>query len=206
MVDRSAWHELKAKIPGWFAYAKTYDRAVADASDGATFVEVGSWKGRSAYYMALRIKASGKRIRFCCVDHWQGSAEHQSDPDVRGGRLYETFLRNIADVREFVEPMRMASLEAARHFENASCDLVMIDAAHDYDSVMADIAAWWPKVKPGGMLAGDDYHWPDVARAVAASFGDRAEVIGKADRQHWRIVKDGDAAISSRDSVTAPAS
>jgi predicted O-methyltransferase YrrM len=194
MADRAAWNALKAKIPGWFAYAKTYDQAVAAARDGASFVEVGSWKGRSAYYMALRIRESGKRIRFYCVDHWQGSAEHQSDPDVKAGRLFETFLANVADVRDHLEPLRMSSLEAASRFDEGSCDFVMIDAAHDYDSVMADIAAWWPKVKPGGMLAGDDYSWPDVARAVADSFGGRAEVVGKDDRLHWRIVKDDTAA------------
>ncbi|MCH2139369.1 MAG: class I SAM-dependent methyltransferase [Phycisphaerales bacterium] len=43
-----------------------------------------------------------------------------------------------------------------------------IDANHDYDAVVADLRAWRPKVKPGGVLAGHNYdaQWPDVVRAV----------------------------------------
>jgi hypothetical protein len=183
------WRALKAKIPGWFAFARTYDRAVDTASDGAIFVEVGSWKGRSAYYMATRIRDSGKRIRFCCVDHWQGSPEHRGDPDVAAGTLYDTFLRNIADVRDYIEPMRMSSLDAAAQFADTSCALVLIDASHEYEDVKADIRAWWPKVAPGGTLAGDDYDWPGVQRAVGEIFGGRVDVVGEENRRHWRVTK-----------------
>ena len=183
------WRALKTKIPGWFTYARTYDRAVAEAADGAIFVEVGSWKGRSAYYMASRIKQSGKRIRFCCVDHWRGSPEHQQDPDVVAGTLYDTFLRNVADVRAYLEPMRLSSLDAAAQFAVGSCALVLIDASHEYEDVRADIAAWWPKVALGGTLAGDDYDWPGVQRAVDEAFGARVEKIGDIERRHWRVVK-----------------
>ena len=177
------------KIPGWFKYRRLYDAAIAAAADGAVFVEVGSWKGRSAHYMASRIRESGKRIRFCCVDHWLGSAEHRDDPDVVGGTLYDTFLRNTASVSGFIEPMRMTSLEAAQQFPEGSCDLVMLEASHDYESVRADIAAWWPKVTPRGVLAGDDYAWPGVSRAVEEAFGARVKVLGKDKGRHWRVAK-----------------
>lgn len=36
-------------------------------------------------------------------------------------------------------------------------DFVYIDAAHDYESVKSDIAAWWTKIKPGGILGGHDF-------------------------------------------------
>ena len=54
------------------------------------------------------------------------------------------------------------SITAARWYERESAtrpiaDLVYIDAAHDYLSVYADIEAWWPVVKQGGILAGHDY-------------------------------------------------
>ena len=28
---------------------------------------------------------------------------------------------------------------------------------HDYKGVMEDLIHWWPKLKPGGMMAGHDY-------------------------------------------------
>lgn len=43
------------------------------------------------------------------------------------GTLYETFLRNVAPVRAFLEPMRMTSIEAVLHFAPGSCDLVILE-------------------------------------------------------------------------------
>ena len=36
-------------------------------------------------------------------------------------------------------------------------DFVYIDARHDYESVLEDLDAWCPKMKPGGIIAGHDY-------------------------------------------------
>lgn len=112
---------MASKIPGWFKFGALYDSVVATVTDGATIVEVGCWKGRSAYDMASKIRDSGKRIRFVCVDHWHGTdeAEHREDPDVRAGTLYETFLRNVAGVREFLEPLRMDSARPPRSLPTA---------------------------------------------------------------------------------------
>lgn len=48
----------------------------------------------------------------------------------------------------------------AREFDAGSLNLAFIDADHSYDSVLADIKAWLPKVKVGGMLCGHDYNPP----------------------------------------------
>lgn len=53
--------------------------------------------------------------------------------------------------------LNMTSLEAARIIVNESVDVVYIDAMHHYHAVQADITAWWPKVRPCGLLAGHDY-------------------------------------------------
>jgi len=66
--------------------------------------------------------------------------------------------------------MRMPSLEGAEQFELCSLDLVFIDGDHSYEAVMADIAAWQPLVRPGGILSGHDYGAFGVAQAVQESF------------------------------------
>jgi hypothetical protein len=50
------------------------------------------------------------------------------------------------------------SVEAAKQFEDGYFDFVYIDANHTYESVTADLNAWYPKVREGGMIAGHDYH------------------------------------------------
>ena len=49
------------------------------------------------------------------------------------------------------------SVEAAKQFEDDYFDFVYIDANHVYEEVIADLEAWYPKIRKGGMLAGHDY-------------------------------------------------
>eukprot|EP01004_Peranema_trichophorum_P007733 NODE_6510_length_877_cov_32.895225_g5915_i0.p1 GENE.NODE_6510_length_877_cov_32.895225_g5915_i0~~NODE_6510_length_877_cov_32.895225_g5915_i0.p1 ORF type:complete len:259 (-),score=40.05 NODE_6510_length_877_cov_32.895225_g5915_i0:34-810(-) len=38
-------------------------------------------------------------------------------------------------------------------------DFAYVDAKHDYESALEDIELAWPKVRPGGIIAGHDYVW-----------------------------------------------
>lgn len=54
--------------------------------------------------------------------------------------------------------MKGSSTDMAGLVADNSLDFVYIDAAHDYKNVKADIEAWEPKVKHGGIVSGDDYY------------------------------------------------
>ena len=73
-------------------------------------------------------------------------------------------------------------------------------------SVMADLKAWWPQLKPGGVLIGDDYFkkpligqgkWPEVRQAFDEFFaatphtvfenGDGKCYVGKAALKRLRL-------------------
>jgi predicted O-methyltransferase YrrM len=47
-------------------------------------------------------------------------------------------------------------------------DLIFIDSTHDYDTVSSDIAYWYPRMKPGGIMVFDDYFdmFPGCIQAV----------------------------------------
>ena len=152
-------------VEGFFTFPNLYATAVLKNSKGI-FVEVGSWFGQSSVFLAVEIINSNKPIKLHCVDTWRGSEEHQDDARVIEDTVYEKFISNIAPVKEVIVPVRKASVEASTGYEDQSIDFVFIDAAHDYDNVKADIAAWYPKVRPGGVLAGHDYGWEGVNRAV----------------------------------------
>src|SRR5690242_6325188 len=155
------WHTLPG--PSWFSAATIYKAQVARARPGAVFVEIGAWKGRSTAYMAVEIINSGKPIEFYTVDQWLGveEPEYRRDPDVVAGRLFSTFLGNIAAVRDHVVPLHGSSTAAATRFADRSIDFVYLDADHAYAAVKADLAAWWPKLRPGGVIAGDDWCYTD---------------------------------------------
>jgi len=61
---------------------------------------------------------------------------------------------------------------AARHVDDESLDFVFIDANHFYESVVKDIKAWDPKIKPGGYVCGHDINQQGVKRAVKSVYGD----------------------------------
>ena len=60
-----------------------------------------------------------------------------------------------------VKIIRSYSYEASQNFPDNFFDFIYIDAAHDYDSVVNDLNAWWPKLKEGGLFSGHDY-FPDT--------------------------------------------
>lgn len=156
-------------IQGWFNYESVYDRAIQLAPDGAHFVEVGSWRGRSTAYLGVAIKNSGKNIRVDAVDTWRGSPTeqvHQLDPAVINDTLYAEFITNIEPIRDIITPVRHSSIAAVKQYADNSLDFVLIDGSHEYQDVVDDITEWLKKVKPGSMLAGDDYEWPGVKQAV----------------------------------------
>lgn len=149
----------------WFTYPELYKQAVRDFDSGV-FVEVGSWKGRSAAFLGVEIINSGKPIKLYCVDTWKGSVEHQEIDCVLNDSLYDEFSNNIKILESVITPVRLPSVEAAKQFEDNSIDFVFLDASHEYEDIKADIAAWYPKVKPGGLFAGHDYSWTGVNKAV----------------------------------------
>lgn len=53
--------------------------------------------------------------------------------------------------------LRGVSWEVATGIKDESLDIVYLDAAHYYEAVIKDLYAYYPKVKPGGIIAGHDY-------------------------------------------------
>lgn len=150
-------------IQGWTSFGQLYSQVVNEAPDGSGFVEVGSWLGRSAAYMGVEIINSGKDLTLICVDHWKGSVEHTGVPP----DMFEQFKKNIAPVKSVVTAVKGDSAKSASKFEDGAFYFVFIDAGHEYEDVIKDITAWLPKVKKGGIIAGDDYKMAGVAKAVS---------------------------------------
>jgi len=120
------------------------------------------------------------------VDPWEAYPDYRKSLSAEKWRDQHTFDRIHMDYLQRVLPharrvfvIRAYSRDAARVVPDGSLDFVFIDANHFYDYVRADIAAWTPKVRPGGIVAGHDYlarsrageEW-GVIRAVREAFGD----------------------------------
>ena len=72
-------------------------------------------------------------------------------------RLFHHTLARLAPYGPRTQVWRKYSAEAAACVWDNSLDFVYLDARHDYRSVVEDLAAWTPKVRRGGIIAGHDY-------------------------------------------------
>lgn len=168
--------ERAARIQGWMSEPELrWLYAAAQRCD--TVVELGSWKGRSSYALA-----AGVRTRLYCVDTFAGSEQERdtNHAEARDGKILDQFLGNMApfmDEQPWGRFSQYASgkLSVTVQDHNAAAadlpdaDMVFLDGAHDYASVLANIKAWKPKCRK--LFAGHDLDWPGVLRAASESFG-----------------------------------
>ena len=136
------------------AYFQTIIRMLPNHS---VWAEVGSWKGQSICYSVVESHKKNKQFQFYCVDTWQGSPEQQALQEVKDNKLYEIFSKNIDPIKAHITPIQGDSADSSKHFDDQSVDFVYIDADHQYESVKKDLESWYPKIKQGGILGGDDY-------------------------------------------------
>lgn len=106
-----------------------------------------------------RIRAGWKGRRIIGVDPWR---EYYGVDMTNHG--HEDYLQRARqEMSQFPADswvfMRMTSLEAAKVLAETrvQLDWVFLDGDHDYQPVLDDIDAYWPLVKPGGILAGHDW-------------------------------------------------
>lgn len=169
-------------VEGWAAFSGLYIEMVRRASPviPSHFVEVGSWLGRSAALMGVEIINSHKPIMLDCIDPWTDGG-----PDLKDTAYFKSlketpfalFQRNTKPVSHVVNAIRGTSMEAVHRYTNGSIDFLMLDGDHSYEAVRDEIAAYLPKMRPGGLMSGDDYLWPGVKQAVDEALGDKAQHV-----------------------------
>jgi predicted O-methyltransferase YrrM len=135
-------------------------------SDRAVVVEVGSYQGRSTLAIAEGLDAVPEAT-LIAVDTFAGDPAWSDRTAPAEARAI--FDRNTAEVC-CLRVIQSESVAAAEQIADASVDWVFIDALHDYRSVIADIRAWAPKVKPNGLFSGHDWGRHGVSDAVLAFF------------------------------------
>ena len=132
---------------------------------GGTIIEVGSHQGLSAYVMTSALLDSGNHTaKIYCVDIWEGG-------------VLDKFMRNmeLKRVSQNIVPIQNTSEKASLTFADNGSDLIFIDGDHSYEGCRSDLYAWYPKLKPGGIMIGHDYvhSWPGVIQAADQFVADR---------------------------------
>jgi hypothetical protein len=148
-----------------------------------TWVELGVATGRFAEEVLTRHST----LQYIGVDRW---TDHHDE------REMEQALKRLQrfEARQ-PEIHRQTFAAAALRLPNALADVVYVDGyAHAGQERGRTLVEWWPKVKPGGALAGHDYHerWKPTVKAVnefAAGLGLTVEVVPDEPYPSWLIRK-----------------
>lgn len=153
---------------GWFSDedVSAYRALVARLPDGGSFAELGVWKGRSLCAISDLIQE--KHLTVYAVDTFQGSTGEVLHWEAKQKDIQAMFRESMETfgLTPSVTIMAMSTDEAAKQIPDASLDLVFIDADHRYANVKQDLLTWMPKLKETGRMAGHDWTWPSVQRAV----------------------------------------
>lgn len=152
-------HEVLSRLPAGpitgaeiGVFVGSMSKALLQRQD-LSLIMVDSWEGDGAAY------------KIDSGDYHAGLSQADQDGHFERAKVNTVFAGDRAKI------IRKDSLAAADDVADGSLDFVFIDADHSYEGCKADIAAWMPKVKPGGLLSGHDYENPDfekfgVERAV----------------------------------------
>lgn len=136
-------------------------------------VEIGVDKGESTFQF---IEQCPNIKKIYAIDPWRAydasfKTKIQSNMDAN----YETTknrLKKYTDIDK-IKIIRKPSLEAVSMFDDNFFDWSFIDGDHSEEAAFADMQAWYPKIKRGGVLAGHDYRTKDIAvRAAVKRFSE----------------------------------
>ena len=168
---------------GWFL--DTHKRVFNQLINSSTkvIVEIGSWYGSSARWLAQN---SPETAKVYAIDLWDDSFilrdNHYVSNDLREmlgtHPLYPTFLVNVWDLKNKIIPIRADSVRGLEYLKkiNVEPNIIYIDGDHHYEPAKRDISTAL-RLFPEAILVGDDYgNYEDVRRAVLECAADNMKI------------------------------
>ena len=143
--------------------------------------EIGVYNGKLTAMWNVELINRQISYEYYAIDHFKGS-------DGLTDVSYDVAISNLYPIKEHLKVINNNSIEESKNYLDNFFDIVYIDASHDYESVKNDLNHWYPKVKSGGIICGDDYskYWKEVIVAVDEFF---SQPINKIANMQWYVHK-----------------
>ncbi len=165
------------KIKKWLVRGKNVrTKVLKQVPKNAICAEIGSWKGD----FASKILNETSPAKLFLIDPYKyypqykrgwfgGASGSQENMDKVYLGVEKRFQKHIEQNQ--LEIVREESVKAFERFKDSFFDWIYIDGNHEYEFVLNDLKKYFFKVKPGGLILGDDYGtegwWKDgVSKAV----------------------------------------
>ena len=143
-------------------------------------VEIGSYSGEGTVVIAKHFK------EVMAVDPWLNGYDinDRASQQCPMKFVFEAFQERTTPLGNVLYS-RGKSLDALQFFKDGELDLVYIDGDHRYEGVLADLNGWRPKLRAGGIMAGHDWSFKAVQKALVEVFKDKEAVPFQGDS--WAI-------------------
>ncbi|MBI2599777.1 class I SAM-dependent methyltransferase [Candidatus Daviesbacteria bacterium] len=136
---------------------------------GLVGVEIGVYKGDNAFFILKKLQI--KKL-FLIDPHLEYKAFKGNTgwAKIHQSEFNKHFMQAKKKLKKFEDKttfIRKKSEDAIGYIPN-DLDFVYIDGNHEYEFVKHDIKLYYPKLKRGGIMGGDNFEsiFPGVARAV----------------------------------------
>ena len=152
--------------------------------------EIGSFQGKSTYFLGSAVKLSGNGKMFS-IDHFKGNVGKEHFYKIGKDDLSDLedgFRNNIkrAFLEDTVNIINKSSDEAVNYIEDNSLRFLFIDGDHTADGLTRDLDLFRSKMKKKAIIAFDDYSpsgFPDVVEVtnnfIASENIDRKYLLGR---------------------------
>lgn len=120
--------------------------------------EIGVWRGMNSATLLARMP----QLRLYMVDFWGKTAPEGAD-EAQSLQVTDEKCAEALEETSFAEDRRIivqCASPLAATLVREPLDFAFVDGDHRMEQCLADLEAWWPKIKPGGWLLGHDIDNP----------------------------------------------
>jgi predicted O-methyltransferase YrrM len=143
-------------------------------------VEIGSYSGEGTVVLAKYFKD------VLAVDPWLNGYDinDRASQQCPMKFVFEAFQERTTPLGN-VSYSRGKSLDALEFVKDGELDFIYIDGDHRYEGVLADLKGWRKKLKEGGIMAGHDWSWQSIKKALLEEIGQKDYTLFQGDS--WAI-------------------
>lgn len=136
-------------------------------------LEVGSYEGRSICYLIEKL-GNEHDLEIHAIDTWLGGGDHKHFPTDHMPKVEERF--NLNADRAIKSVSKKVDLRIHKGFSDIELskllstgfknyfDFIYIDGSHQTEDVLLDAVLSFQLLKPGGVMAFDDYLWSEITQ------------------------------------------
>lgn len=149
------------EFPNWFASTparENFERFLYPykGEDKLQFLQLGAYTGDASIWLMENI-LTDTTSTLTDVDTWEGSDE-EAHHEIDFTKVFEFYRDRTSKYNPQLRWFKGRTIDFLRNDED-KYDFIYIDADHTAVGVLLDAELSWDLLKPGGLMAFDDYQW-----------------------------------------------